>query len=443
MRLRWSELLRNRWWLGLAGFGLVERVGLALFTQPASFGDTPTYFRLGRTLMSGGLAGYDGTRVPVYPLLAGLLGGDGDSIRLVQLLIGWVTSLMLFYLMFALTENVALGFATGMLYNLTAGLVLFENNLLSETLTMALVIACLAGFARVRTQPAGTSRLVAVVGLGLLASLAGLTRTLFFLLPPLMLPFIAAMEHDWQGRLRLAVAFSAAPILLLGGWIAFIYSHYDMLSPTTMGGYHLVQHTGVFFEHLPDEEAVIRDTYLAVRDARLAERGSQTNAIWDAIPLLTERTGLSFFALSAKLQSLSWWLIRHYPGLYLGSVVDGWIDFWKAPVYWQRDLFSVGWQRFITLWAWAGRGLSLLANAAFLMLSSAYVVVGGVRRQLRPPAEVGLAAILVLLASVVQTLVDHGDNPRFLVPLQMVVIIVVIWAAWALRRPAAIPEAGA
>jgi hypothetical protein len=33
---------------------------------------------------------------------------------------------------------------------------------------------------------------------------------------------------------------------------------------------------------------------------------------------------------------------------------------------------------------------------------------------------------MVWLISILQTLLDHGDNPRFLVPMQMVVIFVVI-----------------
>jgi hypothetical protein len=32
----------------------------------------------------------------------------------------------------------------------------------------------------------------------------------------------------------------------------------------------------------------------------------------------------------------------------------------------------------------------------------------------------------VWLISIVQTLLDHGDNPRFLVPLQMIVFITVL-----------------
>ena len=41
-------------------------------------------------------------------------------------------------------------------------------------------------------------------------------------------------------------------------------------------------------------------------------------------------------------------------------------------------------------------------------------------------AIIWLSLVMVGLISIVQTLLDHGDNPRFLVPMQMVVIFVVI-----------------
>jgi hypothetical protein len=55
-------------------------------------------------------------------------------------------------------------------------------------------------------------------------------------------------------------------------------------------------------------------------------------------------------------------------------------------------------------------------------------------------ARLGLDGFSVALggtiwtASVVQTLADHGDNPRFLVPLQAVVMLVVLRAIWSWRR---------
>jgi hypothetical protein len=34
----------------------------------------------------------------------------------------------------------------------------------------------------------------------------------------------------------------------------------------------------------------------------------------------------------------------------------------------------------------------------------------------------------VWIASVLQTILDHGDNPRFLIPLQSLVVLWVLWA---------------
>jgi hypothetical protein len=49
-----------------------------------------------------------------------------------------------------------------------------------------------------------------------------------------------------------------------------------------------------------------------------------------------------------------------------------------------------------------------------------------------------MMAALVMISSIVQTLVDHGDNPRFLVPLQMVVFVIVFWAG--ARRTESLPK---
>lgn len=423
------------WFAALAALGLAERAALFGLSAPANFGDTPTYWRLAEVLLERGLNAYDATRVPGYPLFVGLLGRQETAVWAAQLTLGLVTSLLLFYLAYRLTRQPALGFALGAIYNLAPATILFESNLLSETLTTSLVAGSLALFSLVEDSSEGWQRHLLALLLGICASLAGLVRTLFFFLPVILLPFVLRVPDRWRERLTLGVLFSVPPILLLGGWIAFVHSHYGMLSPTTMGGYHLVQHTGAFFERLPDSEATIRDTYLVFRDQQIAERGVQTNAIWDAIPALTERTGLSFFALSAKLQELSIQLIRENPRLYLRSVIEGWISFWKAPVYWRPELFPSPVATFLSIWKWVGRGLFILANGAFLAGASLAILLGSFRRRLGPPAVIILGTALVLASSVIQTLVDHGDNPRFLVPLQMVVVLVVVWGLWRLRIP--------
>ena len=72
-----------------------------------------------------------------------------------------------------------------------------------------------------------------------------------------------------------------------------------------MTGYNLIQHTGNYFEYVPDEYASLRDTYIKYRDAHIAQFGTQTNAIWDAIPEMSKVSGYSFYALSRVLARIS------------------------------------------------------------------------------------------------------------------------------------------
>jgi hypothetical protein len=240
----------------------------------------------------------------------------------------------------------------------------------------------------------------------------------------------------WKGRLLRCGLYLAPALLLLGGWIGFIYQSYGFLAPTTMGGYNLMQHAGAFFEYVPEEDAVLRDTYLRYREARLAARGDQTNTIWEAIPELTEVSGLGFYDLSRELQRLSLNLIAAHPHLYLRNVVEGWVDFWKAPVYWDADqAASPAVAEVLRLWAAAGRGLTLAANAGFLLLSLWIVLHARRYRQLLRD-RIWLAPwSFVWFTSVAQTVADHGDNPRFLIPLQpMVFFCLIVGAAEILRR---------
>lgn len=418
-----------RWAIGLGLFGIIERFALAWAYQPVAYGDTPTYFRLAGVLADRGLDAYDATRVPGYPLFIAAFGRDETSVWLAQLALGLLVSLLLFYVGWRLTGRLPLALACGLAYDLIAGQMLFEHALLSETLTTFLLMATIAGALTLVRIPNYRRAIALAFGVGVMASLTAMVRTLFFLLPVVMLPFVLAAVNQWRQRLRLGAAFALPPLIILGGWIGFVYQHYGMLSPTSMGGYHLIQHTGAFFEYLPEDEAVIRDTYLAYRDRQIAERGVQTNAIWEAIPELSERTGLSFFALSEKLQELSFRLIREHPGLYLASAARGWLWFWKAPVYWQPDQMKAPIMRLMRVWSWVGRVVSLVANGAFLLLTAGLVLSRWLRARLRPPAAVTMLIALVITSSIVQTLVDHGDNPRFLMPLQMVVIVIVLWAA--------------
>lgn len=413
-------------------FSLLERIWLLQAYQPISYSDTyGSYFRLAGALASGGLRASDGTRVPGYPLLIALFNQDVQSIWIFQLALGLCITQLLYWMGWFTSRNARLSFTLGLLYNLIPGQFLFESNLLSETLTTFLILlAFLLLILVIRTkQP--KQEMLSVFLLGIASSLPGMVRPVFFPITVWLLLFVFFKDAaNLRTRLYRGALFSLAPLIIQGGWILNIYSSYGMLSPTTMGGYSLVQHTGAFFELLPQDSSGIRDTYLEYRDARILERGVQTNTIWDAIPALAEASGMNFFDLSREMKKLSLQLIKAHPGLYLKSVVDGWVTFWKAPVYWDASVMTAYGRGVMAIMALLGRLVSIAANILFLLLSVLQIFLRRLRLTIFGDLVNQAVFGLIWLTSILQTLVDHGDNPRFLMPLQMIVIFLVLRAIW-------------
>jgi hypothetical protein len=198
-----------------------------------------------------------------------------------------------------------------------------------------------------------------------------------------------------------------------------------------MTGYHLIQHTGVFFELVPDEYADLRDTYLKYRDQQIALRGNQANTIWDAIPEMQQASGYNFYDLSRVLAKISIQLILEHPDLYLRNVMKGWWYFWRVPVYWSTEAFSSEFLAQLTGLLVMGTRVVLIAvNLMFLVTSLMALVWRRLRDRFPIPAALWCLAGSVWAASIVQTLLDNGDNPRFLVPMQSLVVLWVFWLVY-------------
>ena len=419
----------------VGGLAALQRILLWRLYAPVSYGDTGSYFRSGEVLARLAFDAYDGTRVPGYPAFLALLGVDASRVYLGQLCLGWLITMMLFVWGWQATRRTLVAVIVAAGYTLVPGLFLFEANLLTETLTAFLLVL---GFLLLvpLERRRGAARTLSALALGLVAGAVGLVRILFYPMAVWLAPFVwAAGKGAWQGRMVRTALFLVTALALLLGWVAFIDASYGFLAPTTMGGYNLVQHAGVFFEYLPDEDAAIRDTYLKYRNARLAERGDQTNTIWEAIPELTKVSGLGFYDLSREMQRLSLQLIREHPDLYLRNVVQGWVGFWKAPVYWDATHAATPLAAAVLrLWGLAGRAATLAANGLFLLLSL-WVLLRFRRYRELLADRLWLAPWgFVWFTSVAQTVMDHGDNPRFMVPLQAVVFFSVAVGLEAILR---------
>ncbi len=418
-------------WLGVVlCVAVILRLGLFFAYPPVSYNDTASYRRSAQAVL-GGFEAYDGTRTPGYPVWMALIGTD-RAVYASQLAMGLGITLAWFVIGWKSSGTPMIGGLAALAHTLNPGQLFFEANLLTETLsTFWLVLAFLGAFFWLNDPKNRTLWLGA--GIGLASALAALTRPLFIFLPVWLALFLAfSMDNK---RLRInwrALATVILPsILLVGGWMRWIRVNYNVFALTTMTGYHLVQHTGYYFEAVPDEYAELRDVYLEYRDARVAERGTQGNTIWDAIPAMQAASGLNFYQLSSTLQSLSLDLILTHPGKYLARVMQGWWMFWRAPVYWDAGaISSPGATSFLNALILGARGLLIGANLLFLATNLAALVSKRLWTLWRITPFHMLLAGSVWAASVMSSLIDHGDNPRFLVPLQTVVVYLVLWVAY-------------
>jgi hypothetical protein len=436
---------------------LISRLFILLYYRPISYSDTPSYRRLAEAVLKG-FANYDGTRTPGYPLFLALVGGD-QSVWLVQLLLGFITTFLLFYIGWKLTDKPWFGGLVALFHTLNFGQLFFESSLLTESLTTFLMVLTIAGVLYWFLYPKYRTTWMSF-SLGLISTLTLLVRPLFIYLPFLLFIFLilesqhqsthlindqgtqAEKEPAFSSHLqwRYGIAFILPVILLLGGWIAFIQARFGDWSLTTMTGYHLIQHTGSFFEYVPDEYAALRDTYIQYRDIHIAEYGTQTNTIWEAIPEMSRVSGYNFYDLSKVLTRISIQLISKHPYLYIKSAISGWWMFWRAPVYWSPDALRFSWliggvniaiqiQRAILFFI----NLIFIFSSLYFALSECMAVIRHKPFQVRlrfdkPTRHMYFWFLLAIIwiASILQTLLDHGDNPRFLIPLQS---MVVLWVA--------------
>jgi len=418
----------GRIWFGLvSGIAILVRLGLWVVYPLTPNNDSPTYIQLAKNILTKGFSTYNATRTPGYPAFLAFVG---DQAYFAQLVLGLLTTLLFFYIGWKLSGRAWFGALAALIHTLNIGQLFFEATLLTETLTTFLVTAAFAGaMALVTEKPAFLRFMFFAFLAGLAATLAGMVRPLFAFLPFFIFVFCLFLStFPLQKRLVFSIVATLPAILIFGWWLNFVDSNYKILSFDTIGGFRWLNHTGGYFELVPNENAVIRDTYLKYRSAKIAETGSQTNAVWDAMDELQKNSKMGFYALSRELTRISIDLILAHPDLYLKGVFSGWWMFWWAAVYWTADaLTTPALAPFFRGLILLERGAMIFSNLAFLAVSLAVTFWNNARAALKMNPFMWLALASIWATSAAQTLLDHGDNPRYLAPLQTMVIVMVAW----------------
>lgn len=431
---------------------ILARAGLWISYPLAESNDTPTYRHLSNSLRNHGFERYNGTRTPGYPFFLMLTRQDSVTYA-AQLALGVLTTLLVFYIAWKLTRRAWFAGLMGLAHTLNLGQLFFEASLLTESLATFLLFCVLAGYIylmecgsnlpqqrqaaefRIQWQATGLH----IIHIGLAAAALAMVRPLFAPLALWGALFLAFLwrSYSWKTRWIAAILTALPLVIVLALWMNFIYVRFKIVGLDSMGGYHLVNHVSSFFERAPEEYAPIRDTFLGFRAARMERTGSAANTIWDAIPTLMEQEKRNYYALARIMGEISQRLIAENPDLYAQNLALGWWWFWRVGVFWLPGTIEPAALRSALTGFMLLQRITLFGVNMLFLAGSVSLLWKNIRARLNPPLFIWFAASSVWVISLLQTLAEHGDNARFLAPMQTLVMIVVGWgvAKLVIRNP--------
>jgi hypothetical protein len=401
--------------------------------------DTEEYVALAYRFMTRDFRNYGAERTPVYPVLLLTTKFNFLAVWFIQSLLGIATSLLLYAMTKDRTNNRVCAFFTGASNSVFLNQLMFEPFIMTETLAAFVLVLSLFLYLRF-WQNCNSSRRVChklMFVLGVVLGLATLLRPLFLHLPLLFAVYLwtglAQMKSGIRQRVSLVAMLVLPAFLLVLGWSIFNYVEAGYFGPTTSGGYSLMNHSGAFIEFAPDRYAIIREIYLHHRQMQVASLGYSAGTIWKAYPYMLEATGYSYVQLSRQLTRLSLWLFIHHPLLYTRHVGLSLRQFWRADFYQptlRLDTQSVN-KALALIWLIQRRLLIFLYFLFFLatvhLLFSAFI-----RRRLQLFEFRFLPIAIVLVGCLGQALVEFGENARYEVPYQSLVIFAT--CCWLAER---------
>lgn len=430
------------WGMLLLILGIATRIAFWFVAQPHETADTGTYFELAEELLRGDFTFYEGRRTIGYPVLLILAGLYPYAVWGLQMALGMMISMILFYLGLALTGSVALGFVSGMTYNLNLGLLFFEANLIPETQTTFLVVATFALLVLACARSRGGRTNLLLLLSGICAGSAVMARPQFIFLPGILSVLIGhqlliRQKLNWRSVWPKMCLVGGPGMFMIIATASFNYVQFRQFTLSTQTGVGLMEHAIAFVELAPDRHSRLRDVLAKHRDAHLAKTGRHT-ATWNAVPELKQVTGFSSLVqLDRELLVLSKELILLYPKRYLALVADAWLSFWAVPN--PKGIDSL---RPLKVSEWLTRvwhveqPLLRAFNAIFLILAAAASISKRFRERTHWGFFCTTMSVTVIASSLLQAFVIGVDNARYGVttqPLIALLVITVVHKLWNLE----------
>jgi hypothetical protein len=422
----------KRWLVILLVLSALPRVAVWFAVEPYWYGDTPRYVATAHMFLGDSTPDYDATIAPGYPAFIALFAGYLGAVQAAQLLLGLLTTALLFWMALRLTGSLVAALVSGAMYSFSMVQVGFETTILTEALSTALVVAAMSLVVALTLGKGGFTR-TKQLGLGLVSAAAVAARPALALVP---LVALLAVLSSRKAMLKVAMSVLLPSVVFMLGWSAFNYATLGSFTPSSLGGIALYTHVKDMVENDPEGYPDIAD----IRQDLALANGYPANE-WQIAVEMAKREGRSVPEASSEMLGLSARLIVKHPAHYARGVVLGSAWFWRGPdPKYRHGNDSHG----IVSAAWYAQKATMFAGTGMIFCLSLVVVAFRLRSVARTPrgrAWVALAAVIVL-SCILQAMTQFGANARYGVPFQpiwtlcAVVFLHEAMVSWRSRKSA-------
>ena len=373
-----------------------------------------------------------GDRVPVYPLFVAFCGLNPRVVWVAQSVLGVIASLMIFDIAFRRTRHGIFSLLVGVTCSLIPEFLLYESTIATEVLSNFLLVTSVWFVTRCDGTEVNNFRYP--LGLGLIVTLAGLTRPLMLCLVPvyyfLLIPLWPLAKILKRQLIRRTLIFALPVIVFVLGWCGFNYFNNGLFTPTTRAGQQLMNQVDPYVYLAPDRFAMLRDIWVQSRQVHPPPHNASADETYgETLAEMERRTGKTEFQVAHEAASLAIYLQIHHPLLCLRRAELGCMQFWGDPSPEESEWRQGGKARLTEFVMAMANFLVREVKAAFLLLALLSVPCALFRLKAFTKVEYLIFAI-ALWVSAFAAFTEFGDNRRFCVPLYMLIIYTVMTRVW-------------
>ncbi|GGK25545.1 dolichyl-phosphate-mannose--protein mannosyltransferase [Yeosuana aromativorans] len=409
-------------------YAILIRLAIVLIYQAITiYPDSQNYINLSNYLSHFSLENYTGERTPGFPLLIAVANNNLIITILFQLMIGVLSTYLIYDFSRLKTKNITLAFWIAIIYTSFLHVIFFEFAILTEALSVFLVILTFWYIQKFKLLEA-KSPIKNYVVLSIIFSWMYLTKPMLIYLPVGFTLFYLIKQLKSISFLKGFIVL-IIPFITYFSWNSLNKKNIGYFTNTYYFGINLSQTATSFFDKAPDNDKLIRDIFVKHRDSILKHDPKKyPMSVWFAYDELLKKTKLSPQDLSYKLGDISKRLIMEYPQLYLKQIFISWIDFWKPTnIYWNPEKITNPYIKGFIVWAWLYfmRYLLFIFNIIFLVLGLIHLLFF-IRDDLKQLNMDFLIICTILCGSLLQAMVAYGSNSRFSFPFFALIVYFVI-----------------